>query len=230
MGTLLLVRHGETDWNRSGQIMGSRPIPLNRNGEAQANHLAEFLKRRSHNSADPGGPNPPHAAFPRLIPGNTFLLSSPVRRAMQTAEALSHGLGIPLQAESGLSEIGVGEWEGRFWNEIGDHPVRRRYYSDPTEARPPGGETFAEVQARAVAVIHRIHTQPPASVLILVSHADVIRALVAHYLSLSPHQTHPMRIDHTSMTGLALSADPASLLFLNFVPVELAAEGGPLPR
>ena len=228
MGTLLLIRHGETDWNRSGQIMGSRPIPLNPNGEAQAERLAEFLKRRSHNSS-PGGQNLPHSAFPRLIPGDTFLLSSPVRRALQTAEALSHRLEIPLQAESGLSEIGVGEWEGRFWNEIGDHPARRRYYSHPTEARPPGGESFAEVQARAVAVIHRIHTQPPASVLILVSHADVIRALIAHYLSLSPHQTHPMRIDHTSMTGLALSADPASLLFLNFVPVALADENGYLP-
>jgi len=87
MPTILLVRHGETDWNRSGQIMGERPVPLNQNGEAQVKRLASFLKSRSI-----------HALY-----------SSPVARAIQTGEILASVLQVPLTADRGLTEIKVGE-------------------------------------------------------------------------------------------------------------------------
>src|SRR5438034_822788 len=75
MSTLFLVRHGETDWNRSGQIMGERPVPLNRHGVAQAQRLAESLKGRPIEA----------------------LYSSPVARALETAAILAHYLRIDLQ-------------------------------------------------------------------------------------------------------------------------------------
>lgn len=87
MPTVLLVRHGETDWNRSGQIMGERPIPLNQNGRAQAQRLAAFLKARPIQA----------------------LYSSPVARALQTAAILASALQLPVTPDRGLTEIGVGE-------------------------------------------------------------------------------------------------------------------------
>ncbi len=218
MATLLLVRHGETDWNRSGQIMGARPIPLNQRGEVQAETLAGFLRgysaqhtKRSHDD------DRPLPGFPPIGQDSCYLFSSPVQRALQTARVLGEALALPVQTDSGLSEIGVGAWEGRYWNELGNDPNRLRFYSHPMEARPPGGETFHEVQSRAVAALHRALNEQSSRTVILVSHADVIRAIIAHLLCIEPQQTRPMRIDHTSLTGITLSEDLPSLLFLNYV-------------
>jgi broad specificity phosphatase PhoE len=221
MATIFLVRHGETDWNRSGQIMGARPVPLNQTGEAQARGLAQFLKRRSTQHDGPLGPVQPVLRFPPFAEEPCHLLSSPVHRALQTAHVLGHALGLTVQTEAGLSEIGVGAWEGRYWDDLGDDPSRRQYYSHPSEARPPGGETFHEVQSRAIAVVNRILEQRARGTFILVSHADVIRSIIAHSLDLQPRQTRAMRIDHTSLTGISLSPGPPALLFLNYLAVDL---------
>lgn len=85
MATIFLVRHGETDWNRSGQIMGEQPVPLNREGEAQTQRLATLLKDRLV-----------HALY-----------SSPVARTLQTAQILASALRKPVTADRGLTEIGV---------------------------------------------------------------------------------------------------------------------------
>ncbi|TLY40885.1 MAG: histidine phosphatase family protein [Nitrospirae bacterium] len=119
MSTLFLVRHGETDWNRSGQIMGERPVPLNRHGVAQAQRLAESLQGRPIEA----------------------LYSSPVARALQTADILSSAL--------------------------------------------------------------------------FVSHADVLRAILAHYLRIDLQTARQMRIDHASLTALDINGTVTDLLFLN---------------
>ena len=127
MPTILLVRHGETDWNRSGRINGTRPVPLNQNGLTQTARLALQLTA---------------LAAPALY-------SSPIRRARQAADILSSALHVPVAEESGLTEIGIGDWEGRHWNEMEGAPARANFYQSPEEARPPGGETLGEVQRRA---------------------------------------------------------------------------------
>ena len=217
MSMIVLIRHGETEWNRSGQIMGARPVPLNVRGESQAERLARFLARW----ASPAGPDPSASPagppLPRLTGDSCRLISSPVCRAMQTATILGRALDLTVQPDAGLSEIGVGEWEGRFWNELGEDSARRRYYAHPSDARPPGGETFREVQARAVAVIDRAMRGQRQGIFLCVSHADVIRSIMAHLLGLLPHHTREMRIDHTSLTGLSLEPGPSALLFLNYV-------------
>jgi probable phosphoglycerate mutase len=121
--------------------------------------------------------------------------------------------------DQGLSEIGVGAWEGRYWKELSDDPVRRDFYSRPSEACPPGGETLCAVQARAVAAVERAGAGDSAGILVAVSHADVIRSIIAHYLRLEFVQTRGMNIDHASVTALDLNvlAEPR-LLFLNFIP------------
>ncbi len=199
MPTILLVRHGETDWNRSGQIMGERPIPLNRRGEAQAQALAGVL-----------GPGAARAVY-----------SSPVQRARQTAQILAAAIQRSVDTDRALTEIGVGAWEGRFWRDLTDDLIRHNFYRKPEEARPPGGETLREVQVRAVSAVQRAIGQASLSEqdrLVIVSHADVIRAIVAHYLELDLQTIRRMRIDHASVTAIGLGDGLTDLLFLNYTP------------
>ncbi|MBM4121075.1 MAG: histidine phosphatase family protein [Nitrospira sp.] len=195
MTTIVLVRHGETDWNRSGQIMGERPVPLNRQGEIQATRLASLLKRR------PVG----------------AIYSSPVARTVQTAEILAQTLHVPVRTDPGLTEIGVGQWEGRFWKDLADELVRQNFYRNPLEARPPGGETLREVQTRAVAAVERASADA-AGPLLVVSHADVVRAILAHYLRFDLQTVRQLRIDHASLTVFQLNGTTADLLCLNYPP------------
>lgn len=196
MATLFLVRHGETDWNRSGQIMGERPVPLNRHGVAQAQRLAEALKGRTVEA----------------------LYSSPVARALQTADILSAALHVPVTVEGGLTEVGVGQWEGLYWKDLTDEIMRRNFYARPQEARPPGGETLQEVQRRAVAAVERAVAGVEGGSLLLVSHADVLRAILAHYLRIDLPTTRQMRIDHASLSALEVDGAVIDLLYLNLPP------------
>jgi broad specificity phosphatase PhoE len=194
MPTILLVRHGETDWNRTGQIMGDQPIPLNERGRQQVQTLAHKLEDSTVSA----------------------IVSSPVLRAAQTAEALASVLQCPLSHAAGLREIGVGDWVNRYWKDLGDEPARRDFYTKPQKARPPGGETLWEIQQRAVAAIEETLTAYVTGTLLFVSHADVIRTILAHYLHIDLVQLRQAHIDHASVTALSLLENRAELLFLNY--------------
>lgn len=196
MPTILLIRHGETDWNRSGRVMGDQPIPLNRNGERQAQACAEALA---------------HTPLAGIF-------SSPVLRAMQTAEILRRPHELPLQHLPGLSEIGVGDWINRYWRDFADDPAKRDWYTHPEQARPSGGETLREVQSRAVAAVERTIDNELEAAYVFVSHADVIRAILSHYLRLDLAVLRQAAIDHASVTALDLGGEAARLLFLNHRP------------
>lgn len=196
MPILLLVRHGETDWNRSGRVMGDQAIPLNQVGERQAQVCAEILSR-----------TPISGVF-----------TSPVLRAVQTAEILRRPHEVPLQHISELREIGVGLWINRYWKDFADDPARRDWYGQPDTARPSGGETLREVQHRAVGAVERIIKCPQDKPYVFVSHGDVIRAILAHYLHLDLGILRNATIDHVSVSGLDVSDHSVQLLFLNHRP------------
>ncbi|GKS56896.1 alpha-ribazole phosphatase [Nitrospira sp.] len=183
MPTLLLVRHGETDWNRSGQIMGQHPVPLNERGRRQASDLALRLRDQ------------PIGA----------LYSSPVARAIQTAEFLAASRELVIREDPRLREIEVGDWAGRFWRDLDHEPVRRYWYARPNDARFPGGETLAEVQARAAAAMTDALFERDRETVLVVTHGDVLRALVAHLLGLPLTAIHVFRFDHASLTRLESS-------------------------
>lgn len=196
MALVVLIRHGETDWNRSGRIMGDRPVPLNQNGITQAARLAIQLSALS----------------------SLRLHASPMTRTKQTAEILAATLRATVTEEADLREIGVGEWEGRYWNEFDGHPAHAHWYTSPHEARPPGGETLAEVQQRAVAAVARILSSNERGPALLVTHADVIRTIVAHYLEMTLQTVRHMQIDHASVTALVITGSSGRLLCLNSLP------------
>ncbi|HNI66638.1 MAG TPA: histidine phosphatase family protein [Nitrospira sp.] len=196
MPRLLLIRHGETDWNRSGQVMGDQPIPLNPNGEQQARACAELLA---------------------LTP-ITEIFTSPVLRAAQTADILALAHATRPRHLAGLREIGVGDWINRYWKDFAEDPAKRDWYTHPDRARPSGGETLREVQERAVAAIEQALPPTQEATYAVVSHGDVIRALLAHYLRLDLRALRHARIDHAGVSGLELTKTATHLLFLNHRP------------
>jgi broad specificity phosphatase PhoE len=186
MTRLYLIRHGETDWNRSGRIMGTQPVPLNANGRRQVVELAAVL-------ADLHKTQPLAALY-----------TSPLVRTVQTAEILASSCSLSITLDERLREIGVGDWEGRYWRDLDQEPIRSQWYSHPHEARFPNGETLGEVQARALPAAAEALDRHPGGAIALISHGDVLRTILAHYLGAGLEPMRRLRFDHASLTALHL--------------------------
>lgn len=161
---LLLVRHGQTDWNPEGRVMGQSDIALNDRGIAQAGALRDWLKNIEIQA----------------------VYSSPMRRAMQTAEILAEGRnGLDIEPEAGVAEIDYGDWVGMTFREVEEkfNKDYNDYRFHPSRMNIPGGESVVQVQERAVAAVERIRARHDGGRVLVVSHADVIKAVLVHYLA-----------------------------------------------
>jgi probable phosphoglycerate mutase len=188
---LVIVRHGVTDWNREGRFQGHLDPPLTADGLLEARLLAERI------GADGG-----------LRPGR--IVSSPLSRARQTAEAIGLAAGCAVEPEPALMEIGQGEWEGRTHAELAEVDADRyRAWRDAAGVRqPPGGETLESVTARAHAALDAIADGPwPVCI---VSHGGILRVLAGLALNLDPVRAWALDVDNASLSVLA--AEAASLL------------------
>ncbi|MCV2491765.1 histidine phosphatase family protein [Geodermatophilus sp. YIM 151500] len=151
--TLLLVRHGQSEWNAAGLMQGQTAhVPLTDLGHAQAAAVADELAR--------------------LSPG--ALVSSDLHRAVQTAEHCARTTGLPVSTTPALREQGYGVLEGRPSRELWDVVD----WTDPHWSAE-GGESLAQVHARVAAYLDRLRADPPADVVALVTHGDTIRAAQA---------------------------------------------------
>lgn len=155
--TVLLIRHGETDWNASGRWQGQSDIPLNDHGVSQANLLAKRLR-----------------SWPIDI-----VYSSDLARAAQTASILGHGLGLQPILDQAWRERSGGEFEGLTAEELrkaaGENPVRIR----DKDWAPPGGETDGQVAERVQEAFDRIVSGHPGKMIAIVSHGGSIMALLS---------------------------------------------------
>jgi len=165
---LLLVRHGETDWNREGRFQGQIDIPLNPHGLAQAEAARAFL-----------APIPLQRAY-----------SSDMARPLRTAEViLSSHPGVPLTTNRGLREIGHGLWEGRLESEIaaGWPDLLAAWKRTPQTVQMPEGETITEVWDRSLATWNRIVAGlGPQETALVVAHDAVNKTILCALLGLSP--------------------------------------------
>jgi alpha-ribazole phosphatase len=158
MTKLILVRHGQTDWNREGRYQGQSDPPLNLTGRQQAQLLADKLADRPLDA----------------------IYSSDLRRATETAQIIAQRHGLPVRQDQRLREINQGEWEGLRVSEIitrypqiwavGQH--------DPLQMRAPGGEAPAEVAERVWAAISDIARVHPAGAVLIVSHGFALATLL----------------------------------------------------
>lgn len=164
---VLLVRHGETEWNRAGRYQGRTDIPLSPEGERQVQALGHRL-----------------AGVPI-----TVAVASPLSRARRTAEAILADRGTTLELDEGLVEISHGQWEGQLASEVErDHAeLFGIWRSGPGRHAPagPGAETLGDVEDRAWAVFARVLGRlGPDDTALIVAHDAVNRVILCRVLGL----------------------------------------------
>jgi broad specificity phosphatase PhoE len=176
--TLLLVRHGQSEWNAAGRMQGqTREVPLTDLGHEQAAAAARELAR--------------------LRPG--ALVSSDLRRAMQTAEHCAEATGLPVTTTPALREQGYGVLEGRPSRELWDVVD----WTDPHWSAE-GGESLAQLHDRVAGYLDDLRRQPPADVVALVTHGDTIRAVQAVAAGLGPDRLPAETPHNGTVTTLVL--------------------------
>ncbi|HIP53628.1 MAG TPA: histidine phosphatase family protein [Chromatiales bacterium] len=145
-----------------------------------------------------------------------LIISSPLRRCREFAEALGERADIPITIEPRLREVGFGEWEGRPPAELQhENPgILDRFYSDPIGNRPPGAEPLDAFRTRVGAAFDDLVATHPGEHLLAVVHAGVIRAVIAHVLETPPAAMYRMAVDNAGLTRIRThEARPPTLLF-----------------
>lgn len=177
MTYLILIRHGETDWNVDGRYQGQADPPLNAKGLAQAYRLAEEL-----------------AGVELRV-----LYTSPLRRALQTARILAETLDLPLHQEPRLMEIHQGDWQGRLRADIAARypDLFRRWETEPWAVTPPGGEHLAQVQARVYAAVDDFLARHRSQRIGLVIHRIPIALIKVRYQGLDPDVVRTLQLPNT---------------------------------
>ncbi|MCZ2836228.1 histidine phosphatase family protein [Modestobacter sp. VKM Ac-2985] len=182
--TLLLVRHGQSEWNAAGLMQGQTPhVPLTELGHQQAAQAAAELAALTRDGRGPGA-----------------LVSSDLHRAVQTAEHCAAATGLPLTTTPALREQGYGVLEGRPSRELWDVVD----WTDPHWSAE-GGESLAQLHARVAGYLDRLRADPPAPVVALVTHGDTIRALQAVVAGLGPDQMPAVTPHNGTVTTLVLT-------------------------
>lgn len=141
--------------------------------------------------------------------------TSPLERAVATAEALGAALGVPVTVAEELNELDYGRWTGRTVQELAAEPLWPAWNSFRSGTRVPGGETLIEVQARALRLVERLRGEHPGGRVLLVSHGDVIRGLLLHFLGSSTDFIHRLVVDPGSISTVAVGEHGPRILGIN---------------
>ena len=192
---LLLVRHGLTDWNEEGRLLGRIDIGLNARGREQVSALAGIL-----------------AGLPI-----SKVFSSPQQRAVETATPIADGLGLAVEAEPGIDEVWLGGWQGKLISEVRGDPDLERYLEDPTYVCD-AIEPIVAVQERMVAVTERLRVEHDGDTVVLVSHGDPLRLIVAHYLSMPIAAYRSLSAENASVSVFCFTDRGPRLVEHNWVP------------
>src|SRR5580698_1354766 len=196
-GTAILMRHGETEWNKQGRVMGRNPVELTEHGRAQVAATARFAE----------------TIKPDLI------VTSPLVRARQSAEIFAAALGgIEILEEAAIAEVLYGRWEGMHYHELIDDPHYITYRKSPIEHPTPGGETIPEVQARGVEDVMRTIEAHPDKRVLFISHGDIVRTVLCHFLGLELKYFHRIRVDNAALSAIQIAGKFAEVKFLNLTP------------
>jgi broad specificity phosphatase PhoE len=195
MTGVLLVRHGQTEWNREQVFRGRADIPLSETGLKQAEALGRRL------------------ADERL----SAVYSSPLNRALVTAEHLTGTSGFQPQAVDGLTDMSYGEWEGWQCRQVEQQypELYACWLSEPHLVRPPGGEMLAEVRERATAALEEIIARHPRATVAVVSHRVVNKVLLCAALGLGDDAFWRIRQDTCCLNVMEHDGTGLSVCLLN---------------
>lgn len=192
---LLLIRHATNDWVGKQLVGWMSGVHLNEEGHAQAESLARML-----------------AELPLAA-----IYSSPLERAMETAEPLAASHSLEIQTCADLGETRFGSWTGRTLEELEKEDLWPVVQTYPSGARFPEGESIREVQARIVAALDAIRDAHPGQMVAAFSHSDPIKMAVAYYLGLSLDLFQRLTISPASVTAFSFTRFGPRLICLNYV-------------
>jgi alpha-ribazole phosphatase len=195
MTRLILVRHGETDWNAARRYQGQTDVPLNDTGRRQATALADGLKAQDLSA----------------------IYSSDLQRARQTAQAIAAHRGLPIRDDPRLREISFGDWEGLTYAQIQarwPHEMAA-WFADPVRVAPRGGETLAQVAGRVQAALDDIVRASADRAVAVIAHGGVLRTLLCTALQLDLRAQWRFGLSNASISELRFYDTDVVLTRLN---------------
>ena len=201
---VLLVRHGVT---------ATTGIKLP--GQSRGLHVSDAGRRQAEAAA---------ARIARL-PKIAAVYASPLERARETAAPIARARGLAVRIERDLSDIDVGAWTGLSLKQARRKPEWEIVQRHPSGFRFPGGESFTEAQSRMTAALRRMVTRHAGGVIVAVSHADPIKAAVAHALGAPLDLFQRIAIAPASITAIGYRPQGPVVLTLNSLDGDLAALG-----
>jgi len=198
---LVLVRHGESTWNAEGRYQGRMDPPLSTRGRAQAQTLAERVAREE--SAAP--------------PENrvTLIVSSPLSRARDTAQACADAIELRLGTDERLTEISHGDWEGKLRGEVAIRwpDMLAQWRSNPHLVQFPHGEMLEEAELRLRSFLHGLRDET--GTVLAVTHDVIVRIAVLLASGKELSSFNEVHIDNAALNEFALESGKLRLLRLN---------------
>lgn len=203
MTTLWLVRHGVTS-HTGHKLSGWMPdVHLTEEGRAQAEATADLLAKSKLEA----------------------VYSSPIDRTRETAAAIAARHGLPVRTRRTIGEVEYGKWTDRSFKVLARQKLWGLVQRWPSSVRFPEGETLREVQSRALGEIEKIAEAHPNGMVCVVSHADVIKLVLAHYLGIHIDLFQRIVIAPASVSGVRLTPEGPFVLSMNVSPGLLARNG-----
>lgn len=194
MTTLYLIRHAANDFVKDGKLAGRLPdVHLNDTGRGQAEAMAARMAQVKLDA----------------------IYASPLERAVETAQYLARPRELAIQIRDGLHELDCGIWTGQKIDELNKTDEWRMFQVYPSGARPPQGETGSQMQARMVREVEALCAAHPEGHIAVVSHADPIKAIVAHYAGLHLDLFQRLVVSPASVTVIWTGPWGPRLLRLN---------------
>lgn len=199
--TILLVRHGQTP--TTGKVLPGRAPGL---------HLAEVGIEQARTAAE----------RLHVLPRVDAVYASPLERARQTAAPIGKALKHKVQIDKGLLECDFGDWTGKELSALMKLPEWSTVQRAPSTFRFPNGESFTEMQTRMVSTLDRIRTAHPGGVVVCVSHADPIKAAIAHAMGTHLDLFQRIVVSTCSISAIAYGTSGPVVLTVNSTGGSLA--------
>jgi probable phosphoglycerate mutase len=196
MTRIILVRHGETEWNRVERFRGRADVPLNGTGLAQAKAMARRV-----------------AAEWRPV----AIYSSPLTRAVKTAEAVAWHFDLRVEVNSGLIDIDYGEWQGLTPDEVRERwpKIVDAWYNAPHTAQIPNGETLDDLRVRAMSTVNEMAKRHKGQTIVLVGHTVINRIILLAVLGLGNDRFWRLRQDTCAINVFEVEGGVFTLVSLN---------------
>ena len=196
MTRMILVRHGETEWNRVEHFRGRADVSLNETGLTQARRMAQRVASQWRPVA---------------------IYSSPLTRAVKTAEAVARHFGLSVEVHFGLIDIDYGQWQGLTPSEAKERwpEVTNAWYNAPHTACIPGGETLDDLRTRAERTVNDLATRREGQTIVLVGHTVINRMILLSVLGLGNDHFWRLRQDTCAINVFEVEGGVFTLVSLN---------------